>query len=374
MARHKHDMQGELELPKSPEEQSTVDSDIHEKQKITDHEIREFPVSVIVDKFTIGLETDEAELFIPDYQREFIWDEKQQSRFIESILLNIPIPYLFVADVGSGKYEGRLEIVDGSQRIRTLVRFFGDRLRLQGLKKLPSANGFRLSDFSAPRQMRLKRKTLRMIELTELADEETRREIFDRLNSGGTNLLPMEQRRGSKDGLFLTFIQECSRNSLFRQLCPISKVREERAEYPELALRYFAYIDHYLDFNKSVEDFLTDFLIEGNKGNFDADRMRSEFEGMLAFVAKHIPQGFRKSGTNTSVPRIRFEAIAVGVTLALRINPDLTPTDPMIWLVSEEFIRHTRSDASNSRPRVRNRIHFVRDNLLGHTPEEEDDE
>jgi uncharacterized protein with ParB-like and HNH nuclease domain len=59
---------------------------IKEKQKITDHEIREFPVSVIVEKFTIGLDKDEAELYVPDYQREFIWTDEQQSRFIESQL------------------------------------------------------------------------------------------------------------------------------------------------------------------------------------------------------------------------------------------------------------------------------------------------
>ena len=373
MARKQTDSQRELDLPMSSEQQQIVDTDIHEKQKITDHEIREFPVSVIVEKFVNGIERDEAELYIPDYQREFVWDDKQKSRFIESILLNLPIPYIFVADTGSGKHEGRLEIVDGSQRVRTLVEFFGNRLRLEGLKKLPSANGFRFCDFSGPRQLRLRRKTLRMIELTELADEETRREIFDRLNTGGTKLVPMEQRRGSLDGAFLTFIQACANEPLFRALCPVSKVRADRAEYVELALRYFAYIEKYLDFNKSVEEFLNDFLTDGNNG-FDETRLRREFYAMLTFVERHFPDGFRKNDKNTSVPRIRFEAIAVGVTLALRINPDLVPSTPIHWLHSDEFISHTRSDASNSRPRVRNRIHFVRDNLLGRALEAEDEE
>ena len=58
--------------PKTKEEKELLDQSIVEMQKITDHEIREFPISVIVDKFQNGLEEDEAELFIPDYQREFI--------------------------------------------------------------------------------------------------------------------------------------------------------------------------------------------------------------------------------------------------------------------------------------------------------------
>lgn len=359
-----------LDFGRSDDEKSALDKQIQEKQKVTDHEIREFPVSVIVDKFVSGLEEDESELYIPDYQREFIWNEEQQARFIESLLLNLPVPYLFVADTGHGKYEGRLEIVDGSQRIRTLVRFLGNELMLQGMKKLPLANGFFFKDFSKPRQLRFNRKTLRMIELTEQADEEARREIFDRLNSGGTNLELMEKRRGSQDGPFMTFIQRCSENILFRHLCPVSKARSDRAEYPELILRYFAYIDNYLNFDKSVDDFLNDVLERGNK-SFDEERLKAEFEGMLSYVEKSFPQGFRKSANNTSVPRIRFEAIAVGVTLALRINPGIAPTNPSGWLNSSEFIRHTRSDSSNSRPKVRNRIHFVRDSILSREIEEE---
>ncbi|MDI9334648.1 MAG: DUF262 domain-containing protein [Cytophagales bacterium] len=356
--------QREISQPKTQAEQSAVDAEIQERQKVTDHEIREFPVSVIVDKFTIGLNTDEAELFIPDYQREFVWDAKQQSRFIESLLLNIPVPYLFVADIGEGRYEGRLEIVDGSQRIRTLVNFLEDKFRLQDLNKLPSANGFLFSDFSIPRQLRLKRKTLRMIELTELADEEARREIFDRLNTGGTNLQPMEKRKGSHDGPFLSFIEECAKSQLLLSLCPISAVRIKLAEYPELVLRYFAYIDNYLLFDKSVDDFLTEALKHGNI-EFDKERLTNEFNQMLSFVERHFNLGFRKNENNKSVPRIRFEAIAVGVTLALRENPNLVPADTNSWLNSKEFITLTRSDSSNSRPKVANRIHFVRDNLLG---------
>lgn len=363
-------IQSRLLLPKSDAEKAELDIQIQEKQKITDYEIREFPVSVIVDKFTNGLEKDEAELYIPDYQREFIWDERQRSRFIESIMLNLPIPYLFVADTAQEKFEGRLEIVDGSQRIRTLVDFLKDDLTLSGLKKLPAANGFTFSDLSKPRQLRFKRKTLRMIELTEQADEESRREIFDRLNSGGTKLNTMEQRRGSKDGPFLTFIQKCSENELFQKLCPVSIVRQERAEYAELVLRYFAYIDNYLNFDKSVDEFLTDILQEGNK-KFEEARLQKEFLDMLNFVHQHFSDGFRKNGNNNSVPRIRFEALAVGITLALRINPDLKPKNVTDWLISDEFKTHTRSDASNSRPKVRNRIHFVRDNLLGREIEQE---
>ena len=115
--------QSDMLLPVQLDE---MEKQIREKQKITEHEIREYPVSVIVEKFTDGLETDEAELFIPDYQREFVWTELQQSRFIESLLLNLPVPYLFVADTNEND-DGRIEIVDGSQRIQYVSPFFNGR-------------------------------------------------------------------------------------------------------------------------------------------------------------------------------------------------------------------------------------------------------
>ena len=356
-------------LARTENEQRTLDEQIQQLQKIVDYEIREYPVEILVDKFVTGLETDEAELFIPDYQREFIWSKQQQSRFIESILLNLPIPYLFVADVHEGAREGRLEIVDGSQRIRTLVAFMQDSLRLSGLVKLDKANGFVFSEMSVPRQMRFKRKTLRTIELTESTDEEARREIFDRLNSGGTQIKPMEQRRGSMDGPFMTVLEECAALELFAQLCPVSTVKKKLQEPQELVLRYFAYCDQYEQFSKNVDGFLDDFLKQANQVLKQAPEKaadyRGQFETMLAFVAQHFPHGFKKDINNQSVPRIRFESIAIGATLALRANPELVPDNVMTWLESADFKRHTRSDASNSRPKLVNRIHFVRDSLLG---------
>jgi Protein of unknown function DUF262 len=352
----------------------TVDKQIEELQKITDYEIKEWPIEVLVEKFTSGRETDESELFIPDYQREMVWTPKQQSRFIESILIKLPVPFIFAADVGHGDREGGLEIIDGSQRIRTLDNFLSNKLVLVGLKKLTQAIGMRFSDLSKPRQMRFKRTTVRVIELTEKADEDARREMFDRLNSGGTALTTMEVRRGVVDGPFMTFITECAANEQFKSLVPLSDRNAKRKEYEEFVLRYFAYLNNYLGFQKSVDDFLTDYLSSKNENFLDADKqaMLNEFVRMLSFVSKYFPNGFKRTSYKT-VPRIRFEAIAVGLSLALREKPDLAPGDVEEWLDSKEFIMHTRSDASNSRPKLINRIHYVRDNLLGKEFEEDPD-
>lgn len=351
-----------------------VDKQIEELQKITDYEIKEWPIGVLVEKFTNGRDSDESEIFIPDYQRDMVWTPRQQSRFIESILIKLPVPFIFAADVGQGDREGALEIIDGSQRIRTLDNFLSNKLELVGLKKLTHAIGMRFSDLSKPRQMRFKRTTVRVIELTEKADEDARREMFDRLNSGGTRLTTMEVRRGVVDGPFMTFITECAANEQFKALVPLNERNAKRKEYEEFVLRYFAYLNNYQGFQKSVDDFLTDYLRSKN-GNFlaaDKRAMLDEFVRMLNLVSQYFPNGFKRTGY-TTVPRIRFEAIAVGLSLALREKPNLVPGEIGQWLDSKEFIKHTRSDASNSRPKLVNRIQYVRDNLLGKVFEEDPD-
>jgi AcrR family transcriptional regulator len=205
-----------------------------------------------------------------------------------------------------------------------------------------------------------------MIELIEV-DEEARRQLFDRLNSGGTQLKDMEQRFGSRDGRFMDLIRQVASDQRFRQLCPISPVRVKHREYEEMILRFYAYRNRYEQFNKRVDDFLDDYLDSMNRNDFDQAECTTLFNQMLDFVERYFPDHFRKGPTNSSVPRIRFEAISVGVSLALHIDPNLVPAN-MAWLSSEEFQKLTRSDASNSRPKVINRIHFVRDNLLGRQP------
>jgi uncharacterized protein with ParB-like and HNH nuclease domain len=101
----------------------------NEKQNVS-YDIREFTLEYYVDKYLKNEESGTNELFVPDYQREFIWDYKRQGRFIESVILGLPVPLFFVAEINEGndEFDGRLEIVDGSQRIRTLAAFVSNEL------------------------------------------------------------------------------------------------------------------------------------------------------------------------------------------------------------------------------------------------------
>jgi uncharacterized protein with ParB-like and HNH nuclease domain len=344
---------------KSNEEKEIAEQQIIEEKEPVSYDTREYPVEVLIKKF------EEDEFFIPNYQRAFVWekDKEKMSKFIESIILDLPIPYLFFAD---DLETGKLEIIDGSQRIRTLRSYYKNEFALEGLDILDALNGFYFSDLIESRQRRFLRKTLRSIELTERASADIRRDLFARINTKPYDLLPMEVRKGTFDGEFYNFINRCSESEIFIQLCPISKEREKRGERQELILRYFAYCERYQNFVHRVDDFLDEFMKDKHTNGFEKNSMQTEYEQMLAFVQAYFPNGFKKNQTSKSTPRVRFEALSVGVTLALRESPNLVPNNIEAWINSPEFKHHTTSDASNSRAKVIGRIEFVRDKLLGH--------
>jgi uncharacterized protein with ParB-like and HNH nuclease domain len=145
------------------EKKEIAEAQIRDRRKPVDYNTLEYPIEILVQKYLDGINEDENELFIPDYQREMTWEEDRQSKFIESILLGLPIPYIFVADISENEDLARLEIIDGTQRIRTLTRFINDELKLNDLEKLESLNDFKFSDLPLSRQRRFKRTTIAIL-------------------------------------------------------------------------------------------------------------------------------------------------------------------------------------------------------------------
>jgi hypothetical protein len=336
------------------------------KQNV-DYQTKEFTIEVLVQKYSDGEAEDENEIFVPAYQREFVWSQARKSKFIESVILELPIPYIFIAtlprDISDD--EGRAEIVDGSQRVRTLASFLRDDFALCDLEKLDKLNGCRFSDLEISRQRKVKRQGIRIIELSDKANEGIRRDIFERINTGSDELRDMEKRKGIYTGPFYEFIRECAALPEFKEVCPISHVKQRREEAEELVLRYFAYCDGYLSFRHDVRKFLDKYLKE-HQHEFPRERMLREFRAMVDFAKRNLPFGFRKNKGSSSVARVRFEALACGITLAQRTGQALhsLPDEIETWLNSGEFTSHVVSDASNSLPRLRGRVEFVRDKLL----------
>jgi len=331
---------------------------VEEKSRLYDYRTKDYSFEVIQSKY--GNEDDEnATLYVPEYQREFVWKRDRQSKFIESVLLGVPLtPFL----VSEDEY-GRLEIIDGSQRIRTLISFYENEFTLRKLEKLDEVNSSKFKDLPKKTQNYIKNRDFRII-VVDNADEEIRQDIFERINTTSEKLTDSEIRKGSHSGNFYDLVLELTRNKDFNAICPVSSFKEKRGENEELILRYFAYIDTYLEFKHDVAKFLNIYLDKMNKNGFDKDKYQNSFYSMVEFIKAYFPIGFRKEPNSKSTPRVRFEAIAVGTYLAIKENPELK-TPNMEWLNSEGFKIQTTSDASNNPDRLKDRIEFVRDGLLG---------
>lgn len=348
----------------TPDQIEEIDSQIRQESIPYTYDTKEYPVEVLVAKYA------KDELFVPHYQRQFVWDAKQKSRFIESVFLGVPIMPLLVSISGE---DSVFEIIDGSQRIRTLVEYVVEGtyedgkpkvgLKLSGLKKLTKLNGTVFKELPTGLKNKFKYRDFRFHVVTENATNEIRADIFDRVNTSAKSLTPSEIRKGALQGEFYNFILECSRLAKFRKLCPIPKVKANRGEYEELVLRFFAYAETYLEFKHDVAPFL-DQYVQSQAGKFNKDEKAEELNQVLDFVEEFFPEPyFSRRGRDNATPRVRFEAISVGVHLALQIKPDLKPTY-MDWLESNEFKEYTTSDASNNQGKLVRRVEFVRDCLL----------
>jgi hypothetical protein len=351
-----------------------AEEQIRNQKKPVDYNTIEYPIEVLVEKYLDGIDEDKNEIFIPDYQREMRWDEDRQSKFIESVLLGLPISYILVADVSESEDLARLEIIDGTQRIRTLAKFLKNELSLNDLQKLDSLNGFTFSDLPLSRQRRFQRTTIRMIQLTEKADEEVRRDLFERINTGSVELNEMEKRRGSKPGKFFNLIEELSKLEKFRNLCSFTETEIKKRDPQEFVLRFFAFLNNYQNEyenfdSRKIHKFLDDYLKqENNSDSFNCEEMKSEFHLMLNFIENYLPNSLHiyKKIKNQYEPttRIKFESITVGVALALRKNKDLIP-ESTSFIDSKKFKELTKSNGSSSRKKVIDRIKYVLEQLLG---------
>jgi hypothetical protein len=347
------------EIMPTEEETLLIESQIREKQKIVDYDVKEYPVEILVSKYINNAETDENEIFIPAYQRSFVWEEDRQSKFIESILLGLPIPYIFTAENEDGRYE----IVDGSQRIRTLNNFLNDSLILSTLEILDKCNGLKFSDFQISRQRKINNTSLRMIVLSEHSDEDARFMLFERINSGSVILQAMEKRKGSFKGPFTDFVYECAIDPKFLRLTSFTPKTKKRGEPQELVLRFFAYSESLDNYKGYVNEFLDDFTKSKNE-DFNQEELRTQFISMLNYVEDNFEHGFLKGNHHTSTPRVRFEAIAVGVNQALRANPNPT-TNVSDWLDTPGFTTEVTGSSTNTPVRLKSRIEFVRNKVLG---------
>ncbi|MEB1403372.1 DUF262 domain-containing protein, partial [Xanthomonas campestris pv. campestris] len=234
----------------------------------------------------------------PEYQRLFRWTIEQRSRLIESIVLGLPIPPIFLIEGQSGV----LELIDGLQRTSSVLQFLDHgaihepELRLAGCDIINELNYKVFSDLPLTVRLKIKRSPIRATIINKSGDAFVKYEMFKRLNTGGSLLSAQEIRNCSSrmvegGDLFYDAIQEMAKHPSFVrtiQRLP-DTFREKRAD-EELVLRFFAvtlFRDHY---HGNIEEWL-DSIMESilfKKVEFDLAVQKSSFEKVFDAIAEKL--------------------------------------------------------------------------------------
>jgi hypothetical protein len=228
-----------------------------------------------------------GELIInPDFQRTFRWKVDKCSRFLESLLLKMPVPPIFFIELSEGKYE----LIDGLQRICSYLAFVGDfqdnqkidkilsdknNYKLVGCEFIKGLNGKKYNDLDSATQFRLNRANIRINILRERTKQELQYSMFNRLNTGGEPLSDQEIRNSSIRVLgndFVDFIIKLSNYESY-QICmkKAPKDIKEKMGTEELILRILALKNNIIDYKNDLSPFLTRYMEKVTKKELPFD-------------------------------------------------------------------------------------------------------
>ncbi len=320
----------------------------------------------------------------PEYQRTFRWSLTKQSQFIESVILEMPLPPIYAVEVG----EGRWELIDGLQRLSTYLHFRGEldlphrdppirsgssHLKLEGCDIIPELNGMVFGSLNTGLQHRVRRTPLRVEVVRRESNPRFAYYMFIRLNQGGEALSDMEARNCAirlLSNRFSNFLAEMAQVKDFQKCtADITDEFKSRMGLEELALRYFAFRPRDNAFVHDIEPFLTTFMRRVTDDQsadhivFDYEAEEKRFLRTFDLILRAIgSDAFRRpvaSGETFAggFHMGHYEAFAVGVGRAIDDVPDPV-TDDVVERVGfairsakndPEMRRHTVGGGKNFR-------------------------
>lgn len=234
-------------------------------------------------------------LMNPDFQRDFVWPEDKQSRLIESVVMRIPLPVLYLAEDDQGRYV----VVDGLQRLTTFKRFLGGELTLV-LPDRPELDKLKFGPLPPKLKNRIEDTDLTLYILDEKAPERARLDIFERVN-GGVPLTRQQMRNCLYMGQATRFLGEEAKTDLFRDATGKS-LDSLTMQDREFVNRFCAFMVLPLEtYSNDIDDFLAKALKAINKlSSEELESLRRSFhralEANIAVFGKHA---FRKHTAET---------------------------------------------------------------------------
>lgn len=332
----------------------------------------------------------------PDYQRLFQWSEGARSRFIESLLLEMPVPPIYVIEETDGKYM----LIDGLQRISSYLHLRGEltaehldppinpgeKLELTDCDIVPELNGNTFDDLGTALQIRLKRAFVRVEVVRKGSDPRFKYHMFKRLNTGGMLLTDQQVRNCTirlLDPTFNDFIVRLSKIDEFQScIASLNQKKVLEAYDQELVLRFFALKNYRDEFKHDVADFLTEYMEAVSDPDpeqrvlFNYEHEEEIFCKTFSILEKTLGEYAFASANRTRDKLIvgfavyHFEAFTIGLQPSLeQLDPEndelmesLKETLESIKY-DEDFIVITTGGGKNSRGPLHQRIEFVRNKV-----------
>jgi len=222
----------------------------------------------------------------PRYQRRFRWDDNRKSKLIESFLMNVPVPPIFLNEDDFGKYS----VIDGKQRLSAIHEFITGKLILKGLLVFKDLNDLNFFDLPIEFQNSLKiRATVRAIIILRQSDKDIKYEVFQRLNTGGVKLNAQEIRNSAFPGLLNDKILDLSEDKDFQKIMGIkskakSRIYQEMKD-AELVLRFFALKNTFESYGGGLKNILDSYLdLNQNLKKDSVLELEKEFRETLELV------------------------------------------------------------------------------------------
>jgi hypothetical protein len=290
--------------PSDPEPKRVVDEVINQKYVKGDVRIVTEQARYPLNSVPNMVESGDYELN-PEFQRRHRWDNEKKSRLIESFIMNVPIPPIFLYEDRFSHYE----VMDGLQRMTAIFEFYTNRFPLEGLAEWPELNGRTYAEL--PEQLRrgIDRRYLSSIILlqeTAKTEEEALRLkqlVFERINSGGIKLEPQESRNAIYNGPLNKLCIRLARNPALCKMwgIPVPTADEiaggpisdellanesfRRMDDVELVLRFFAYRQRLRHQKGALKDYLDRFL---KQGNFLTPKVLAQYEALFDQTVKLV--------------------------------------------------------------------------------------
>ena len=341
---------------------ATIEHDNSEETVgIKEYDVTSYGIDYDVDGYVRRLQA--CDIRIPEYQRKYVWDQNRASRFIESLLLDLPVPGVFLYRDRDSEVQW---VVDGQQRLQTLRFFYEGRFpgseRAFTLKGLETRfNGLSYKDLDIADRRRLDNSLIRatVIRQDKPDDEATSQYfVFERLNTGGVALSSQEIRAAIYGGSFNKLLFELNANTEWRKLFGKNKV-DKRKRDEELILRFLALYFEGDSYSRPMKGFLNRFM-KNNRDlqAYSRDQIKSLFANTVSCILEKLgADAFKPS---KSLNAALLDSLMIGIArrqLSDPIKKEIKEAYQSLRNEQEydELISGTTSDPE----RVRRRIQFA---------------